>query len=147
LSVGELTPEPLAVEAVVAEDLAVALGRHEADNVEFKATIRERDKICRAICALANDLPGRGTGFLLIGVDDEGTPSRLPVTDELLLSIRNIRNDGRLLPRPTFSVEQATFDGAACVLVTVPAAVSPPVSFDGRIFVRVGPSTQVATPR
>jgi len=78
----------------VTGDLALTIGRQEADNIEFKSAVVDRDKICKAICALANDLPGRGEGYL----------------------------------------------------VTVPAAISPPVSFDGRVFVRVGPSTQVATP-
>lgn len=126
-------------------DLALTLGRQERDNVEFKSAVVDRDKICKAICALANDLPGRGEGYLLIGVSNEGTSTGLEVTDEVLLSVRNFRNDGRLLPRPTFHVERADYDGSPCVLVTVPAAVSPPVSFDGRVWVRVGPSTQVAT--
>ena len=128
------------------EDLALTLGRRETDNIEFKSTAEDRDKICKTICSLANDLPGRGKGYLLIGVADNGASTGLEVTDEVLLTVRNFRNDGRLLPRPTFSVERAHYDGSPCVLITVPAALSPPVSFDGRVFVRVGPSTQVATP-
>lgn len=134
------------LEAALSGDLALTLGRQERDNLEFKSAVSDRDKICKAICALANDLPGRGEGYLLIGVADDGAPIGLAVTDELLLAVRNYRNDGRLLPRPTFHVERGQYDGSACVLVTIPAAISPPVSFDGRVFVRVGPSTQVATP-
>jgi len=130
---------------MVSDDLASRLGRQERDDLEFKSTVTERDNICKAICALANDLPGRGVGYLLIGVDKNGASAGLQVTDDLLLRVRNFRNDGRLLPRPTFHVESATYDGAPCVLVTVPAALSPPVAFDGRVWVRVGPSTQVAT--
>ncbi len=127
-------------------DLALTIGRQEADNIEFKSAVVDRDKICKAICALANDLPGRGEGYLVIGVADNGTSLGLAVTDDVLLAVRNFRNDGRLLPRPTFHVERAEYAGLPCVLVTVPAAISPPVSFDGRVFVPVGPSTQVATP-
>src|SRR6266704_4716932 len=131
---------------LVTGDLALTIGRQEADNIEFKSAVVDRDKICKAICVLANDLPGRGEGYLVIGVADNGTSLGLAVTDDVLLAVRNFRNDGRLLPRPTFHVERAEYAGLPCVLVTVPAAISPPVSFDGRVFVPVGPSTQVATP-
>ncbi len=57
-----------------------------------------------------------------------------------------MRTDGRILPPPTLVVERALFDGAACAHVEVPASISPPVRFDGRVFVRVGPSTRQATP-
>lgn len=57
-------------------DLAAELGTRETATLEFKSDVRDRDKIAKAICALANDLPNKGGGDLLIGVNDDGTPSR-----------------------------------------------------------------------
>ena len=38
-------------------ELEILLQELEADRVERKASISDRDKICQAICAFANDLP------------------------------------------------------------------------------------------
>ena len=44
-------------------------------------------KICEAVCAFANDLPGhRKTGVVFVGVDDRGHCANLPITDQLLLT-------------------------------------------------------------
>lgn len=46
----------------------------ESDRVERKASISDRDKICQAICAFANDLPDhRQPGVLFIGVNDDSS--------------------------------------------------------------------------
>ena len=40
------------------------------------------DKFAQAVCAFANDFPAhRRSGYLLIGVKDDGEPSGLTVTD------------------------------------------------------------------
>lgn len=54
-------------------DLADELGRAERDDVEWKRDAQDRDGLRKAVCALANDLPERGRGHLLIGVDNDGT--------------------------------------------------------------------------
>ncbi len=41
-------------------DLAEQLGTQEHEGLEFKRDLSSRDPIRRSICALANDLPGRG---------------------------------------------------------------------------------------
>jgi ATP-dependent DNA helicase RecG len=127
------------------DDLAEQLGRRERDDLEFKRGASDRHVLREAICALSNDLPGRGTGHLLLGVEDDGTPSDLTVDDELLRLIAGFRDDGRVLPAPVLSVEEGRFAGRACVHVTVSASPSPPVRYGGRVYVRVGPTTRVAT--
>lgn len=127
-------------------DLAQRLGRHERDDLEFKRNIADHNAIRKAICALANDLPGRGGGHLLIGVEDDGTPSGLPIDSSLLDFLVGLRAEGRILPPPILVVERAQFSGSECAHVEVHASPSPPVRFDGRVFVRVGPSTRGATP-
>ena len=72
----------------------------EAANVERKSTwSREVSTRAReAVCAFANDLPGTGRpGVLFVGADDDGTASGRDVTDELLLSLSDIRTDGNII--------------------------------------------------
>ena len=126
-------------------DLVDEIGRHERDDVEWKRDAANRDSLRKAICALANDLPERGTGHLVIGVLDDGTPSGLVVDDELILTVVNIRDEARILPRPVMTVRCATFGGADCVHVTVKPSRSRPVRFDGVVWVRVGTSTRRAS--
>ena len=125
-------------------DLADTLGTSETETLEFKRNLDNRGAISKAICALANDLPGKGGGTLLIGVRDDGTPHEMLVDDKILLSVVEFRNDARLLPPPALGVTKQTFAGQAVIRVDVTASHSPPVRFDGTVYVRVGPSTRQA---
>jgi len=72
---------------LTSEQLAELASDLENYHVERKRSMSDKSKIEEAICAFANDLPGSGkTGVLLVGVDDDGQPSHLPVTDQLLHS-------------------------------------------------------------
>ena len=51
--------------------LEMLLSDLEADRVERKESIADKEKICEAICAFANDLPNhQETGVLFVGVKD-----------------------------------------------------------------------------
>lgn len=126
-------------------DLAEELGREERDDIEWKRDGSDRDLLRKAVCALANDLPERGGGHLLVGVRNDGTPAGLTVDDGLLLQITNIRDEARVLPRPVMVVEKATFAGGECIHVAVEAARMRPVRFEGVVWIRVGTSTRRAT--
>lgn len=103
-------------------------------------------KGCEAICAFANDLPGSGrAGVLFVGVRDDGTPTGLPITDELLVTLANIKSDGNTVPPPTLTVEKRKLAGSEVAVVTVLPADSPPVRYRGRIWVRSGPRRSLAT--
>ncbi|MCY3973175.1 MAG: ATP-binding protein, partial [Candidatus Dadabacteria bacterium] len=59
----------------------------ESDCAERKETFKgEASKKARqAVCAFANDLPGNNRpGVLFIGAKDNGEPSGLDITDQLL---------------------------------------------------------------
>lgn len=127
-------------------DLADELGTDEHDALEFKRDDSNRDKLRKSICALANDFPGRGGGTLLIGVDDDGTPFGWEVTDERLLIVANMREDGRIVPPPIMTVAKDQFAGVDVIRVNVSPSSSPPVRFDGTVQVRVGPSSRPAFP-
>ncbi|MFN0180496.1 MAG: ATP-binding protein [Gemmatimonadales bacterium] len=101
-----------------------------------------------AVCGFANDLPNhRKPGVLFVGVRDDGMPCGLPITDQLLQPLSDLKTDGNILPLPSLLVERRSLFGVDVAVVTVLPADSPPVRFKGRIHVRVGPRRAVATPQ
>ncbi|MFN8559106.1 MAG: hypothetical protein U0531_17800 [Dehalococcoidia bacterium] len=61
---------------------------------------------------LRNDLPDhRLPGVAFIGVKDDGTPTGLPITDQLLLNLADIKTDGNILPPPTRTVAKRAARG------------------------------------
>jgi ATP-dependent DNA helicase RecG len=133
---------------MLAPEELLALARNlETHRVERKASLSDKSKIEEAICAFANDLPGTGKpGVLVVGVDDKtGTPTGLPITDELLRTLTAIRSDGNILPFPQLTVYQAQIDGLVVAVVEVEPSPSPPVRLRGRTVVRPGPRGATAT--
>lgn len=90
----------------------------ESDLVERKASDADRNKIRQAVCAFANDLPNhRQPGVIFMGVNDDGSCASLPITDELLLRLTDMRSDGNILPFPVLTVSKKTIDGCDVVAV------------------------------
>lgn len=128
-------------------DLADELGTRETATLEFKSNARDRDKIGKAICALANDLPNHGGGDLLVGVNDDGTATgNVDVSDSALRAFTEYRDGGRILDRPSIVVSAALFRGESVIRIHVSAASAPPVRFDGIAYVRPGPTTRRTNP-
>ncbi|WP_223291234.1 helix-turn-helix domain-containing protein [Streptomyces avicenniae] len=131
-------------------DLADVLGTVETTTLEFKRTAEREGKrgdvVGQAVCAMANDLAGKGGGDILIGVDDTGEPVEgVDVGDRALLALTDLRDDGRILDRPSFTVEAARFRGRPVIRLHVEASGTPPVRFEGVIWVRPGPTTRRAS--
>jgi ATP-dependent DNA helicase RecG len=121
-------------------ELEILLHDLEADRVERKASISDRDKICQAICAFANDLPNhRQPGVLFIGVNDDGSHAHLAITDELLRTLADLRSNGNILPFPTMIVQKRVLGGMELAVIVVEPSDAPPVRYRGRVWVRVGP--------
>ncbi|MDR0655160.1 MAG: putative DNA binding domain-containing protein [Treponema sp.] len=111
----------------------------ESDRIKRKRNFSDGDKARQAVCAFANDLPGHNqAGVLFIGAEDNGTPSNIPVTDELLRNLSDMARDGKTLPFPVMTVEKRLLDGAEIAVVIVMPSDMPPVKFDGRIWIRIG---------
>jgi ATP-dependent DNA helicase RecG len=73
----------------------------ESDRVERTVSTSKTDKFAEAVCAFANDFPNHGQpGYLLIGVDDNGAPNGLRVTDDILKNLAALRSDGNIQPMP-----------------------------------------------
>ncbi len=114
----------------------------ESDRLE-----RKRDfsgsaprSVRETICAFSNDLAGTGQpGYIIIGQQDDGQPSGLEVSDTLLRQLSDLRYDGQITPPPVMRVEQRQLDGHDYALITVLPSDSPPVRYQGRICVRIGP--------
>lgn len=117
----------------------------ESDRVERKESIVDGDKIRQTICAFANDLPGHNQpGFLFIGVKDDGIPTHLPITDQLLQNLASMRGDGNILPFPSIDVQKRCLKGIDVALVIVHPSDAPPVKFKGTSWIRSGPRRGIA---
>ena len=122
------------------EQLMGLLTDMESDRVERTISVNNTDKFCQAVCAFANDLPNhRAPGYLLVGVEDNGSLSGLSVTDQLLQNLGAIRSDGNVLPQPVMSVARFKLQGGDVAVVEVQPSDMPPVRYKGTIWVRIGP--------
>ncbi|MEU4178690.1 ATP-binding protein [Streptomyces sp. NPDC026589] len=131
------------------DDLAEVLGTRESTTLEFKRTAKREgkrgDAIATAVCAMANDLCGHGGGDILVGVNDAGDPvDDVDTSDRALLALTDLRDDGRILDRPSLTVRVARYKGKPVVHLRVEASAAPPVRCDGVVWVRPGPTTRRA---
>jgi len=129
------------------QELEVLLLDLESDYVERKQSLADSERIREAICAFANDLPGRGApGVVFVGVRDDGSCANFAVSDEALVTVANLRSDGNILPFPAITVQKRRLNGCDILVVEVAPSESPPVRVRGRTCVRIGPRRAIATP-
>ena len=127
-------------------DLAILWADFESDRVERKASITDGDRIRQAICEFANDMPDhRLPGVLFIGANDDGSCANLPITDRLLQTLASMRSDGNILPFPSMTAQKRTVDACEVAVVEVQPSYTPPVRYNGRVWIRVGPRCATAT--
>ncbi len=130
------------------QELEALLNDIESDIVERKESWKgdSPDSGRIAICAFANDLPDyRKPGVLFVGVKNDGVPSGLQITDELLRTLSDIKTDANILPPPTIIVKKQKLKETEIAVVTVQPSDSPPVRYKGRIYIRTGPRKGIAT--
>jgi ATP-dependent DNA helicase RecG len=131
--------------AMTVEELERLMTDLESDRVERKESL-QADRMRQAVCAFANDLPGhRAAGILFVGVTDDGQPTGLPITDELLITLSDMRTDGQTLPVPSLVVQKVVLKGIPVAIVEVHPAEAPPVRYKGQVWIRVGPRRAIAT--
>ena len=119
----------------------------ESDRVERKRSFggSTPKRARQAVCAFSNDISHHNLpGLLFIGAEDDGSPSYLQISDELLRTISHMKTDGNILPLPALSVEKRLLNGAEMAVVTVMPSDMPPVKYNGRIWLRTGPSRSIA---
>ena len=93
-------------------ELLLLLADLESDRIERTVSTTNTEKFSQAVCAFANDFPGHlQSGYLLIGVLDDGQLSGLKVTDELLQSLGALRSEGNIQPMPALIVSRFSLTG------------------------------------
>ena len=116
----------------------------ESDRVERKESLSDGERIHQAICAFANDLPNhQRPGVVFVGAADDGSGVGLPITDELLRALSDVRE--HLLPWPAMTVEKRRLRGCDMAVIVVEPADAPPVRYKGVVWIRVGPRRARAT--
>ena len=112
----------------------------ETDRVEKTISVSKEDKFGEAICAFANDLSNHNQpGYLIVGVNDDGSRSGLKVEEQLLQTLLSFRTDGRIVPPPALTVAKFTFPDGEVAVVEVQPHFLPPVRYKGKVCIRVGP--------
>ncbi|GAA3917233.1 transcriptional regulator [Chitinophaga oryziterrae] len=130
---------------ITQEELLALLPTLETDSVEKTISLTNRDKFGEAICSFCNDLAGnRKPGYLIIGVHDDGKIAGISVDERFLQLLMDFRTDGRIVPPPAMTVKKFTFDEGDIAVVEVQPSHVPPVRFNGKVCVRVGPRKSIA---
>ena len=128
------------------DELKDILAIDESYRIERTVSTGNMDKFQEAICAFANDLPGkRQKGYLLIGVRDDGRVCGLNVDDALMKRMSSIRSDGNILPLPVMNTEKVETPEGDVLVVEVSPSLIPPVRYRGRTFIRIGPRRDIAS--
>src|ERR1043166_3748555 len=123
-------------------ELEALLADIESDRAERKeswaGSAPERAR--EAVCAFGNDLPNHQLpGVLFVGAKNDGTPPGWSITDENLRTLTDMKTDGKIIPPPTLTVEKRNLNGTEMAVVTVWPSDAPPVRYEGRIWIRIGP--------
>jgi ATP-dependent DNA helicase RecG len=131
---------------ITVEKVKALLADMESDLIERTTSIRE-DKLGPLVCALSNDFPNhRHEGYILLGVHDNGQLAGMVWTDKELQTIGSVKTNGNILPQPSMVVSPVfKFAEGEIIVVTVNPSQYPPVRFDGRCWIRIGPRRGKAT--
>jgi ATP-dependent DNA helicase RecG len=131
---------------ITKEILDQLLSDMESDLIERTISVRE-NKLGPAVCALSNDFPNhKKPGYILLGVNDDGKLAGMTWTDDELQAIGNVKTNGNVLPQPSMVVSPVfKFEDGEVVVIQVTPSSYPPVRYDGRCWIRIGPRRDRAT--
>ena len=129
-------------------DLAALFSDVQSEHMARKRSGRDRIGIRRNICAFANDLWGSAKpGLIFVGMEAGRTRAGIDVDNKLLRRLARMSSDGAIVPSPRMSVEKKVLDGCKLAVMTVQPSIDTPVRFQGRVWIKVGPTVQQATPQ
>jgi ATP-dependent DNA helicase RecG len=131
---------------ITEEKVKALLADMESDLIERTISIKE-NKLGPAVCALSNDFPNhKQPGYILLGVNDDGQLAGMTWTDNELQSIGNVKSNGNVLPQPSLVVSPIfKLSEGEVVVIQVNPSHYPPVRYDGRCWIRIGPRRGIAT--
>jgi ATP-dependent DNA helicase RecG len=119
-------------------ELAAIVRSGESDKVEFKKTTGQRSDGAKTVCAMLN---GQG-GFVLFGVTDAGEVSGQQVSAATMEDL--VRELRRIEPQPLLDPERVPLDnGLELIVIPVPGRSGGPYTYEGRPYIRQGPTTLV----
>lgn len=128
------------------EEVLALMAEIESDRVERTVSLTDTDKFAKAVCAFSNDMPHhRQPGYLFVGVQEDGSPSGVDITDQLLLNLAALRSDGNIQPLPVMNVQRLTAPDGDVAVVEVHPSDLPPVRYKGQVWIRVGPRRAIAS--
>lgn len=120
-------------------ELETAIRAHEMQRLELKESFGA--ECIETACAFAN---AHG-GYIVLGVDNNGNLSRLPLRFEALRDYEN-RIATATEPSVAVDAEKVAFRGGEVVVLKVPENPLKPVAVKGRSFVRKGSVNHQMTP-
>lgn len=131
---------------ITEEKVLALLADMESDLIERTISIQEK-KLGPAVCALSNDFPNhKNPGYILLGVNDDGKLAGKKWSDDELQAIGNVKTNGNVLPQPSMVVSPVfEFPDGEVVVIQVTPSSYPPVRYDGRCWIRIGPRRDKAT--
>jgi len=131
---------------ITEEKVKELLADLESDLIERTISVKE-NKLGPAVCALSNDFPNhKQPGYILLGVNDDGKLAGMTWTDDELQTIGGVKSNGNVLPQPSLIVSPVfKFPEGEVVVVQVTPSPYPPVRYDGRCWIRIGPRRDKAT--
>ena len=119
------------------EDVKTVVAGGESDRVEFKSSTGQRSSAVKTVCAMLNGLGG----FVIFGVSDKGKTTGQQVAAKTL---EDLSNELRKIEPPAFpDMETINLKAdKAVIVISVPGGGGPYI-FDGRPYLRSGPTTIV----
>ena len=125
---------------ITQDELTKMLTDLEADRIEKTISKTDADKFGEAICSFSNDMAAHGLpGYLLVGVNDNGSLNGTVVDEQLLQTLLSYRTDGRIVPPPAMVVSKFTYSEGDVAVVEVQPSLVPPVRYKGKVCIRIGP--------
>ena len=120
------------------DDITALAAQGETAQIEFKRTTGQRTEAAKTVCAMLNSTGG----VVLIGVRDDGEIIGQQVTAH---TIEEVTHELRRIDPPVFpSIETIPLDATRSILtIQVTSGNQRPYTFDGRAYLRHGPTTQV----
>ncbi|MBA3283957.1 MAG: putative DNA binding domain-containing protein, partial [Nitrosopumilus sp.] len=119
------------------EELWELVEKGESETLEFKKTTGQRTEATKTVCALLNGLGG----FVLFGVSDRGEISGQQVNAKTL---EDITVELRRIDPPVFpEIETIAIGSDKAVIVVRVSGKLGTYCYDGRPYIRHGPTTQI----
>ena len=121
------------------KELELLIKEREMQRIEFKASFGI--EAIETACAFAN----AAGGYIILGLDDNGDISNLPLRDEALRDYEN-RIATSTEPSVAVDAEKVPFRGEYVIALKVVENPLKPVSFKGRSYIRKGSVNHKMTP-